>query len=395
MVITPIRKSNYPTLARMAVMAAALSFAAGTIIPFSAAAQEAAVSGGSGPDSITQSGPSASKGNARDQSATAAPDAPGAPATEGIDTSDAAAEVTGSEGGGLMGLAVPALLIVVLIAFSIVLWLVFKRSKGSEMPSQRRRGTNPGLDQQVVDSGYGDGVRANGGFGSADPHDLNRKFNMIGSRVDQLCDRMERVEQRLGALGGQGGGLGAAQQSLGGSSLDRRSERIHLPKDSESDYRRAPAPRRPPEAQETAAPPPPSARPEQTSASVAKFVSEVAARFNDAGKPAEHAALAREYHADYYSNERKGDIATLIKSDSDRFWIIPIPGVSGYAALIPGFAIKKSWQRYRQDSSDHPLAHHFKLIRGDKFVVHAAAIVSKDSSGQWQLERPGEVSMLS
>ena len=340
------------------------------------------MSGGDGLDSVTQSGPSEPGSNARDQAATAAQDAPGAPVTEVIDPSDAAAEVTGSEGGGLMGMAVPALLIVALLAFGIVLWLVFKRSKESEMPSQRRRGTNPGLDQQVVDSGYGDGARATGGFGSADLHDLNRKFNMIGSRVDQLCDRMERVEQRLRALGGQGGGLGAAQQSLGGSSLDRRSERIHLPEDREPDYRDAPAPRRPPEAQETAA-------------SVENFVREVAARFNHAGKPAEHDALAREYHAEYYSNERKGDIATLIKSDVDRFWLIPIPGVAGYAALIPGFAIKKSWQRFRHDTSDHPLVHHFSLTRGDKFTVNAAAIVHQDSNGQWQLERSGEVSMLS
>lgn len=387
MVITPIRKRSYPAFARMAVMAAALSLAAGAITPFSAAAQEGGVSGGAGPDTAEQSGPSAPEGNARDQAVTAAPaapDAPDAPVAEVIDPSDAAAEVTGSEGGGLMGMAVPALLIVALLAFGIVLWLVFKRSKEPEMPSQRRRGAGSGEGSQ----------QASGGFGSADQHDLGRQLGMVIARIDRMEARMTGLEQQMQSASGRASGQSSPSQAHGGVSLDRRSDPVRLPEDDQPDFRGAPAPPRRPEAQAMAAPPPPAPAP-RPAESYDGFAREVATRFNDAGKPAEHEALAREYGAEYYSNERKGDIATLIKSDADRFWLIPFPHEPGRAFLIPGFAIKKSWQRYRHDTSDHPLAHHFNLTRGDKFSVNSAAIVRQDSNGYWQLERKGEVSMLS
>ncbi len=183
--------------------------------------------------------------------------------------------------------------------------------------------------------------------------------------------------------------IGSANSASGSSypTLDRRDSRVFLPEDE-----RQPAPN------------PSTSYPSdlQTAAALDRPPSQamqddqiLVSRYNDAVKPNEIADLANDLGAQFYTNERSGDISNLLKSEVDRFWLVPMPGQPDTAWLLPGFTLRKSWQKYRQFVSDHPLAHHFNLLQGDKFIVNRAAVVRKDISGEWLLVLKGEVSGIS
>jgi hypothetical protein len=111
--------------------------------------------------------------------------------------------------------------------------------------------------------------------------------------------------------------------------------------------------------------------------------------YNEEDSPAGMDRLAKRFEAEFFTNERTSDLSALIKSDVDRFWLVQLPG--DRALLVPGLAVRKAWPKYRQASSDHPLAHHFELVSGDRFVLHRPARLQRDSDGNWQMVERGQV----
>lgn len=140
-------------------------------------------------------------------------------------------------------------------------------------------------------------------------------------------------------------------------------------------------------------PPPPLSESVQQAPNAAQDAedSDMIARYNSADSASEMRLLAEHFRAEYFTNERSGDLSALIKSNVDRFWLVQLPDQPGQALLLPGFDIRKSWQKYRQYTSDHPLAHHFDLIPSDRFMLSRAARLVRSADGSWQLAARGEV----
>ena len=214
---------------------------------------------------------------------------------------------------------------------------------------------------------------------------LYKSMNMLAEEFEQLKRQVKLLEAKV-----DGRPIIESAKSASGSSyptLDRRDSRVFLPEDERRPATN-PSTSYPSELKTAAAPDRPSSQAMQNDQILVN-------RYNDAVKPNEIADLASELGAQFYTNERSGDISNLLKSEVDRFWLVPMPGQPDTAWLLPGFTLRKSWQKYRQFVSDHPLAHHFNLLQGDKFIVNRAAVVRKDVSGEWLLVSKGEVSGIS
>ncbi len=206
------------------------------------------------------------------------------------------------------------------------------------------------------------------------PHDdpRDREIEQLKERLfllEQRVATLERRDKMAGASSPAADAYGQPPQSYGrpsdnppgqaGGVYNRRIDRQELPEDNWPPSQRAPS-------QNQYAPPPPA--PQSERASLQKF--------------SEHLdALAAEYKAETYINDRRGDLSVLTKSDSDRFWVIPVPGTPDLALMIPGFTVKKTWLKLRQAETDHPLAHHFELRRGDRLQVIKPAIPIPTTSG--------------
>lgn len=225
------------------------------------------------------------------------------------------------------------------------------------------------------------------GLGLGDP---GGSIAELTAMVSKLSDDVNRLSKRLlivEELNHRGGSPDASRMPSKPNdpypTIDRRADAVVLPEDAYSTtpsqpqgFARQPSAYAPPNGESS------------RSLSAAGLVD----RYNETVKPNDLAALAEKVRAEYYTNERSGDISSLLRSEIDRFWLVPQSHQSDTAWLIPGFAVRKAWQKFRQFASDHPLAHHFDLQRGDKFVVNRAAVVRKDTNGEWQLVSKGEVS---
>lgn len=219
--------------------------------------------------------------------------------------------------------------------------------------------------------------------------------------ISDLLRRMTVMEQRIAALENGSAmrprpapsepsppptqprsqpGYGADQQD---NYYDRRREPQNLPEDNWPASERAPTP-----AQGYDADPPRAPQPGAGSAQ--QFAADLAELFNRANKP-DFDALASQYGAESYSNDRRGDLAQLVKDPNDRFWVVPVPGRPDIGLMIPGFTVKKSWAKLRQAESDHPLAYHFELRRGDRLQVIKPAVLRRNSNNFWELQQKGEV----
>jgi hypothetical protein len=215
--------------------------------------------------------------------------------------------------------------------------------------------------------------------------------------VEDLLRRMTVMEHRLTALENGGAmrartatpeappppqrpqaGYGADQPD---NHYDRRREPQGLPEDNWPVSQPVPVHGQTPE-------PPRAAQP--GTGSVQQFADDLAELFNRANKP-DFDALASQYGAESYTNDRRGDLAQLIKDVNDRFWVVPVPGRPEIALMIPGFTVKKSWAKLRQPETDHPLAHHFELRRGDRLQVIRPAVLRRNSNNFWELQQKGEV----
>lgn len=252
-----------------------------------------------------------------------------------------------------------------------------------------RRGRDPKIHQESEEPGMGYDNRP------------SSRRNLVQAEhreavIEDLLRRMTVMEQRITALENGGAmrarpaspepppparpqtGYGADQQD---NYYDRRREPQDLPEDGWSASQRPPASGQP-------SAPPRAAQPGP--GSLQQFADDLAQLFNRANKP-DFDALASQYGAESYTNDRRGDLAQLIKDVNDRFWVVPVPGRPEYALMIPGFTVKKSWAKLRQPETDHPLAHHFELRRGDRLQVIKPAVLRRNSNNFWELEQKGEV----
>ena len=243
----------------------------------------------------------------------------------------------------------------------------------------RKRMTGPGGSSPPRDGVYAPNVS----------HQTAVEIDQLRNAMRGLLDEFEQLKRQVDMLRAKIDGnlivepmRSAAESAY--QSLDRRDSRVTLPEDERqigvlygSSYPR--------ESQTAAATNQPSTAPFKNDQLLVD-------RYNEAVKPNEISDLADELGAQFYTNERSGDISNLLKSEFDRFWLVPMPDQPDTAWLVPGFTVRKGWQKFRQFASDHPLAHHFDLLQGDKFMLHRAAVVRKDLSGEWQLVSKGEVS---
>ena len=207
----------------------------------------------------------------------------------------------------------------------------------------------------------------------AEVADLRRQISSLESTITMLRSELE-------ALKGQP------------SPADRRSDRPASSGYVETsggfaENRAAPAP------SPTSAPPTQqrSAGSFAESPEVLRLIEEV----NTAGKVALNRGGPTDTRVETFANDRTNALEVLFASDTDRFWLVPNPDQPGEAALIPGLNTKSKWGNFKTAGPDHPLAHHFELLQGDRFAIHHAATVRKDASGQWVLVQKGQVSGVS
>ncbi len=248
-------------------------------------------------------------------------------------------------------------------------WTVIRRNRNSRRERSRISGKLAGRDQ--VDGQFEALAEAEAGRAN---RELQRQVNGLERTVESLLRRIAAVEARVGGGVPERSGF-APSAGMDGMTLDRRNDRVELPEDRDTEQA--------------------DAAPSATVPDEMLTPRGLVRLFNEATKPADHEALAQSVGAQYFTNERSGDLATLLKSEIDRFWLIPLGERQDEALLIPGFSIRKSWQKFRQPVSDHPLAFHFDLLRGEKFTVNKAARLRRDPNGSWQLVEKGEVSGLS
>lgn len=253
---------------------------------------------------------------------------------------------------------------------------------------KRRREPKASQDSEEPGMGYNNLTSSRRGLVSDDHKD---------TVISDLLRRVLVMEQRITALenGGASRAFRAAvpeqqpqpQTRSGYASdnpdnyYDRRSQPQDLPEDNWPVAHRAPL-------QASHTEPPPAAQP--SSGSMQQFAADLAELFNRASKP-DFDALASQYGAESYTNDRRGELAQLIKGDLDRFWVVPVPGRPELALMIPGFTVKKSWAKLRQPETDHPLAYHFDLRRGDRLQVIRPALLRRNSNNFWELQQKGEV----
>ncbi|MBH5323303.1 hypothetical protein [Aurantiacibacter sediminis] len=219
--------------------------------------------------------------------------------------------------------------------------------------------------------------------------DYQRQIEDLRKERDALRKRVQELE----AGGHSAANTPASSTSAAAASsnvYDRKNDRVQDPEDP---HRGAPPPPERPAPQPESRPAEPAAR--APTAASAHNADDLVNKFNSTTKPGDFTRLAESVKAQYYTNERSTDITTLIKSDIDRFWVVPDPNNSNEALLLPGFNLKKSWQKYRQEASDHPLAHHFDMQRGDKLSVIRPAVLQRDSNNEWKLKTKGAISGLS
>ena len=212
----------------------------------------------------------------------------------------------------------------------------------------------------------------------------------LRAQVESLSETVRAFSQRLTALENAGGGRSvkpfgsdphprrAYDQDTDNGLYDRKNARVELQEDSWGN---------PPHTPDYGARSEPA---QPAGGSWQLFATQLGELFNRANR-SDFDTLAADFGAESYTNERKGDLATLIKSDIDRFWVVPIPGNPDMGVMIPGFSIKKGWVKLRQPDADHPLAYHFELRRGDRLQVIEPAILRRNASGFWELKRKGEV----
>lgn len=92
-----------------------------------------------------------------------------------------------------------------------------------------------------------------------------------------------------------------------------------------------------------------------------------------------------------YSNDPAQSLKTLFESEIDRFWLAPNPKDPDEALLLPGLHTKINWPYLRKAVADHPLLHHFDLLKGERFEVIKPALLRKGDDGGWHLEERGRV----
>lgn len=274
---------------------------------------------------------------------------------------------------------------IVLAGLVCVLFVVafrYWRAPADEAEGQQRRRRTPGGEAAAQ---FDDNACAAGATfsGQCDPLDeIRGQLGRLGADIDGFKRRLEALE-RAGSQAGSppGHGRTATGQAAALVTIDRRNDLVAPPEDDRDLYRTQRAPAYPyGQATQPAAP-----------VTLPANDQDLTRRYNEADSAAEMQKLAELLAAEYFANERSGDLSALIKSDVDRFWLIPLPGLPDEALLLPGFAVRKAWPKYRQFSSDHPLAHHFKLVPGDRFALNRAARLIRTAEGSWQLAEKGEV----
>lgn len=217
--------------------------------------------------------------------------------------------------------------------------------------------------------------------GQRDPLEgIRLQMTRMETLIDTIDRRLAVIEQRGSVDAVSPAGFGRAQASIANQlTLDRRKNPVTLPEDEVSSVRQQWS------QADASVPPVPAGNPVPTNDQ------DLARRYNAADSAAEMQGLAEGIRAEYYSNERSGDLSALFKSEVDRFWLVPLSNRPDEALLLPGFALRKAWQKYRQFTSDHPLAYHFDLVPGDRFVLNRAARIARGPDGSWQLVSKGEV----
>ena len=299
------------------------------------------------------------------------------PEGEPLTTADGTLANMGQYGGSNHVIFIGAGLLLLLVAAAVV-WL-FVRRRGAPKASQESKEPGMGYDNRPSSRR------------SLVPEDHRETV------ISDLLRRVQVLEQRVTALENGGAvrarsavpeappssarppsGYGAETQD---NYYDRKREPQDLPEDTWASPQRAPTPAYQAEPQRAA----PS-----RAGSTQQFADELAELFNRAGKP-DFDALASRFGAESYTNDRRSDLAQLIKDDLDRFWVVPVPGQPDLALMIPGFTVKKSWAKLRQPETDHPLAYHFELRRGDRLQVIRPAVLRRNSNNFWELEQKGEV----
>ena len=270
------------------------------------------------------------------------------------------------------------------IILSLLIVLTFALVTGLRM--RRRRKSNASKDNKGLGMGYDNQSSPRRSLAQGDPRD---------ALISDLNRKIQVIEQRLTALE-NGGSLRGARAAVAepqprprsdfspnqqDSYYDRKRQPQDLPEDNGSPNQRAPA-------HDQTSTPPRSSQP--STGSVQQFADDLAELFNRANKP-DFDALVSRYGAESYTNDRRGDLAQLIKDVNDRFWVVPVPGRPEIALMIPGFTVKKSWAKLRQPETDHPLAHHFEVRRGDRLQVIRPAFLRRNSNNFWELEQKGEV----
>lgn len=280
--------------------------------------------------------------------------------------------------GGYGGVIFSAAGLLLVLVAAVVVWLLVRRRRA---PKASQESKEPGM-------GYDNRPSSRR---SLVPEDHRETV------ISDLLRRVQVLEQRVTAL--ENGGAARARSAVPeappppartpsgygaetqGNYYDRKREPQDLPEDTWASPQRAAAPSYQAEP-ERAAPP--------RAGSTQQFADELADLFNRASKP-DFDALASRFGAESYTNDRRSDLAQLIKDDLDRFWVVPVPGQPDLALMIPGFTVKKSWAKLRQPETDHPLAHHFELRRGDRLQVIRPAVLRRNSNNFWELEQKGEV----
>lgn len=260
--------------------------------------------------------------------------------------------------------------VVVGLVVLLALLAIFLRWRGAEpvaqaAPTSRQRvpggSRSAGIDQEVF------------------VHRLDAAMAEVSDRLLDLERKTAALDQRL--MKHEAGRPTARSYGTNPyppeAVLDRRNGPVKLPEDS---FQRAPV-----------APPPPIPPAPEPQGQLPRTQSELVEAYNRAVKPAEFSALAEAIGAEFYTNERGSDISVIFKSDVDRFWLSTFQDNPNEAILLPGFSVRRSWHTYRNNTPDHPLAHHFDLVQGDEFVLNRPARLIRDTDGNWQLKSKGEV----
>jgi hypothetical protein len=269
-------------------------------------------------------------------------------------------------------------LLAVFAAAGFVLWKGYRFSRPDQAESASPRNRNVGNQ-----SAQGLDIVSN--THTVPSWDRPDQAGQISSKLERFDADIAAIKGRLAALEKAANPEPAWKGQSGGAvdspTLDRRADPVVLPEDHYGgDF-----------AQLTTPPPLRESVQQVPAAAQDAEDSDMIARYNSADSASEMRLLAEHFRAEYFTNERSGDLSALIKSNVDRFWLVQLPDQPGQALLLPGFDIRKSWQKYRQYTSDHPLAHHFDLIRSDRFMLSRAARLVRSADGSWQLAARGEV----